>query len=173
MHGIALAIYDYGVIITGESGIGKSDLGLKLIERGHKFIADDHIQLSLIDDNLNIQAHDKLGGFIYIRDIGFIDVKTTYGDNSQILQHKLNLIIELVKNHPDSDDKPNDDNNFYYTEILGQQVLMIKLNIANNRPLELLVELTVKYRQQLNNGYNANQNFIDKQQQLLERNSCN
>ena len=170
-HGVAFCINDYGVVITGESAIGKSDLALKLIERGHKFIADDHIELIRVDNNLNIQAHDKLGGFIYIRDIGFVDVKATYGNNSLISQHKLNFIIELIKDawipghacHSTEITKGS----FCYTEILGQQIPTIKLNIINNRPLELLIELAVKCKQLLDKGLDANQNFIDKQQSII------
>jgi HPr kinase/phosphorylase len=168
IHGISFCIDDYGIAVIGESGLGKSDFALKLIERGHKFIADDHIKLSLIDDNLHIQAHDKLNGFIHIRDIGFIDVKATYGNHSLIAKHKLNLIIELIKDNwfPGHACPSTEiiNSSFYYVEILGQQVPMIKLNIGQNRPLELLIELAVKCRQQLDNEYNANQNFIEKQQ---------
>ena len=188
LHGVAVCIDNYGIVITGESGIGKSDLALKLLERGHKFITDDYVKLIITNNNLNIRSHDKLSGFIHIRNIGFVDVASIYGNDSLITQHKLNLIIELTKNSPITEpletkyhtmainahrneqyqDKIyNHDTSFYYTKILGMNITMLKLNVSHNRPLDLLIELAVKCSKQLDNGYDANQNFIEQQQLVI------
>lgn len=159
IHGTALKIFGYGVVIIGNSGNGKSELALKLIDRKHKLIADDHVIIKRnIDNSLWVYpAHTQ---FIHLSGIGFVDIATTYGNQAIITKPtKCNLFIELNNNapdHPKSLEKPS-----LYTSILDQKVPLAKLFVAQNRPLDLLVEVLVKTQQQIDNNYDANQIFID------------
>lgn len=158
IHGTALEIFGYGIVITGDSGNGKSELSLQLIDRGHKLIADDHILISKENDKVCIISSDN--HFMHIGEIGFIDVKASFHKNNVTnYPVECNLFIELNKDPLNTNDRFNE--TIHSIDILGHLIPKAKLHITINRPLDILVELLVKKQQQLNSGYNANQTFLD------------
>jgi HPr kinase/phosphorylase len=166
IHGTALQIFDYGVIIIGNSGIGKSELSLRLIDRGHKFIADDYVLLVKDkDDILCLKPHDTQ--FMHLGGIGFIDIAKTFG-NGLIAEDlvKCNLIIQLEPSQLEPSQRNSELSSHIY--ILRHKIPLAKLYMGQNRPLELLIEVLVKKQQQLERGYNANEIFINSLNQLKE-----
>lgn len=146
LHGVALNIFNHGVLLTGDSAIGKSELGLELISRGHQLIADDSVLISKADDYLTIaNPHNKF--FMHIRDLGFINILDMFGQKSVLGLNKLALIIQLNKTNPlDLDPLAQRINKAL---ILNVPVTQFELSMTTSRPLSLLVEIIVKHHQML------------------------
>lgn len=170
IHGVALKIFNKGVLIRGKSGVGKSELGLELLERGHQLIGDDLV--SLKDENNAIYlevASVHAFGYIEIRGIGFIDVAKLYG--AQYISHrcKLELIIDLVAHN---ELKALENNRLQQligtTHIYDKEIQTYQLPIGANRNLASLVELIVRYHTHKSDGYDSHQEFIQKHNSLLE-----
>lgn len=168
IHGTALEIFGYGIVIIGSSGSGKSELLLRLIDRGHKFIADDHVLIK--DQDNTLWLHNHMTQFIHLGGIGFVDMLETYSKNvftnSAV---RCNLFIELEHSALDHTNRIAELS--AHMDILAHKVPLTKLYIAQHRPLELLVEILVKKQQQLDRGYNANQTFINSLNKLTKYDS--
>lgn len=164
IHGTALAIFGYGVVITGSSGSGKSELALRLIDRGHKFIADDHVLIKEDPDTI-LRLQRQTPQFIHIGGIGFVDVIETYGKATiSDIELSCNLFIKLENSPLDRTNRTDELST--YINILEHEVPLTTIYIAQNRPIELLVEILVKKQQQLDHGYNANETFINNLSKL-------
>lgn len=169
IHGVGLNIFGAGVILAGDSKTGKSELALELLSRGHKFIADDMLNISVVNTELSIENPEKKF-FMHIRDIGFIDVSSIFGNESTIALTKVDLIINLTKDIP----------NEYLVEpqnkrvILGHEITEYFIYIGSNKPLAVIIETLTKHHKQINNGINSHQDCIDYQSKLIKENaSCN
>lgn len=166
IHGTALEIFGYGVVIVGSSGSGKSELSLRLIDRKHKFIADDHVLIRKDENNI-LWLHQHATQFIHLGGIGFVDIAETYSNNViASSKTRCNLFIELENSPLDHENRIAELST--HIKILEHSVPVTKLYIAKNRPLELLVEVLVKKQQQLDRGYNANETFINNLNKLSE-----
>ncbi len=167
MHGVGLNIHGTGVILTGDSKIGKSELALELLSRSHQFIADDMLNLRIVNKELIIENSQKKF-FMHIRDIGFIDVSSIFGIENTIASFRVDLIVNLTKDIPhESLIEPK-------RIILGHEITQYTISTGINKPLAVIIETITKYHQQLNNGINSHQDFIDYQSQLIRENdSCN
>ena len=169
-HGIAFEIFNHGVVIIGKSGVGKSELGLELIDRGHRLICDDLVAGHLIDKKIQISAPLEFGvGFMEIRGIGFVNIKKFYGSHVVCTRQTLSLVIELVKH--ETLDLINQNRLLQLIdeiEVLGIKVPRYKLPIGANRNLPILVELIVKYAIARENGYDSHAEFINQQAQAIE-----
>lgn len=160
IHGTALEIFGYGVVIIGNSGSGKSELSLKLIDRQHKFIADDNVLIRQEQDNSLYIHQQHTTGFIHLGGIGFVDVESIYGSHAIANNPtKCNLFIELENSKLDHTNRITELST--HIDILDQKIPLTKLFLAQNRPIELLVEVLVKKQQQLDRGYDAHQTFIN------------
>ena len=126
MHGVLVDVYGEGVLITGESGIGKSEAALELIKRGHRLVSDDVVEIRKVsDDTLIGSAPDITRHFIELRGIGIIDVKTLYGVQSVMDTTNINLVIRLEDWDKEKKyDRLGLEENF--TEYLGNKVLRHK-----------------------------------------------
>ena len=161
IHGTAISINGIGVVIMGESGIGKTETALGLIDRGHQLIADDTV---VVDSNTNDEIiisslkHDS--GYMHIKGIGFIHIGKMYNEYKNIKNHAIcNLIITLT--HDVVKFTLNDVyEHMEYTVIKNVKIPNITLPIGNNRNLPLIIECIVKNYQLMQNGYNAHQTFI-------------
>jgi|GEM_PF-4377596 len=159
IHGTALEIFGYGVVIIGNSGSGKSELSLKLIDRQHKFIADDNVLIKQEQDNSLWLHQQRTPGFMHLGGIGFVDLAAIYGKHNIVNNPiKCNLFIELENSELNHTNRITELST--HIDILDQKIPLVKLFIAQNRPLELLVEVLVKKQQQLDGGYDANQVFV-------------
>lgn len=170
-HGIAFDIFNHGVVIIGKSGVGKSELGLELIDRGHRLICDDLVAGQRINRQIILSAPQKFGiGFMEIRGIGFIDVNRFYGMQALCQEQKLALVIELVDNN--ILDQVNQNRLLQLiteVDVLGVKIPLYKLPIGANRNLPILVELIVKYAIARENGYDSHQFFIEEQSRIMEQ----
>ena len=169
VHGIALNIFNTGVLIRGRSGVGKSELGLELLERGHQLISDDLVSLEQENNNiyLNIPSPHAFG-YIEIRGIGFVNIIQLYGTKYVSPKRKLELIIDLVAHN---ELKTLEHNRLQqlisHKRIYDKDITLYQLPIGANRNLAILVELIVKYHNQRINGYDSHQEFIQKHDNLL------
>lgn len=140
-HGSALNIFNCGVIISGESGIGKSELALELVSRGHQLIADDMICLTKIKDKIIMNnPTDKF--LVHIRGIGVVDISQVFGLNSIVSSKELTLIIQLSNTNILTIDPlmPLQDK----TKIMDTSVVIHELPLGKQRSLPLLVEVIIK-----------------------------
>ncbi len=155
IHGVLVDVYGEGVLILGESGIGKSETALELIKRGHRLISDDVVEIKLVGDELLFgRAPDITRHFIELRGIGIIDVRSLFGVNSVKESQSIDLVIKLEEwdREKEYDRLGLEDK---YTEFLGRQVVCHSIPIRPGRNLALIVEAAaVNYRQK-QMGYNA------------------
>ena len=140
VHGVLVDVYGEGVLITGESGIGKSEAALELIKRGHRLVSDDVVEIRKVsDDTLIGSAPDITRHFIELRGIGIIDVKTLYGVQSVMNTTNINLVIRLE----DWDKEKKYDRlglEESYTEYLGNKIVCHNIPIRPGRNLAIICE---------------------------------
>jgi HPr kinase/phosphorylase len=169
IHGVGLSIFGLGIILTGGSGIGKSELALELLSRGHQIIADDMLNLNVINNRLVMQ--NPLQKFIiHIRDIGFIDAQVIFDSTHTLAFSNVDMIIKLTReSHYIPLEQPKN-----RLTLLGQEIIEYSLSAMPNKPLYILTEILVKYHKQLSSGIDSHQDFINYHQGLMKENtSCN
>lgn len=169
IHGVLVDVYGEGVLIMGESGIGKSEAALELIKRGHRLVTDDVVEIRKVsDDTLIGTAPDITRHFIELRGIGIIDVKTLFGVESVKDTQSINLVIKLEEWNRDKEyDRLGLDEEF--TEFLGNKVVCHAIPIRPGRNLAIIVEAAaVNYRQK-KMGYNAAQELYNRVQSSINR----
>ncbi len=162
IHGVLVDVYGEGVLIMGESGIGKSEAALELIKRGHRLVADDAVEIKKVsDDTLVGSAPDVTRHFIELRGIGIIDVKMLFGVESVKNTQAIDLVICLedwVK------DKEYDRLGLeeQYTEFLGNKVVCHNIPIRPGRNLAVICESAAVNFRQKKMGYNAVQELYNR-----------
>lgn len=169
IHGVLVDVYGEGVLIMGESGIGKSEAALELIKRGHRLVSDDVVEISKVSDvELVGTAPDITRHFIELRGIGIIDVKTLFGVESVKNTQSIDLVIKLEEW---SRDKEYDRLGLKeeYTEILGNKVVCHSLPIRPGRNLAVIVESAAVNHRQKKMGYNAAQELYNRVQANLAK----
>ena len=170
IHGVLVDVFGEGVMIMGESGIGKSEAALELIKRGHRLITDDVVQISKVSDvTLVGSAPDITRHFIELRGIGIIDVKTLFGVESVENTHSIDLVIKLEEWDKDKlYDRLGLEEE--YTEFLGNKVVCHSLPIRPGRNLAVIVETAAINHRQKKMGYNAAKELYKRvQNNLTER----
>ncbi|MBR2561210.1 MAG: HPr(Ser) kinase/phosphatase [Eubacterium sp.] len=173
IHGVLVDVYGEGVMIMGESGIGKSEAALELIKRGHRLISDDVVEISRVSEvTLVGTAPDITRHFIELRGIGIIDVKTLFGVASVENTHSIDLVIKLEEWDKDKlYDRLGLEEE--YTEILGHKIVCHSIPIRPGRNLAVIVETAaINYRQK-KMGYNAAQELYKRVQNNLRNNRKN
>ena len=154
-HGVLVEVYGEGVLILGESGVGKSETALELVKRGHRLIADDVVEVRKVSDKTLLgTAPDIIRHFIEIRGIGILDVKNLYGMGSVKVTENINLVINLEL----WDEKKNYDRLGLvdeFTDILGIQVPSLNIPVRPGRNLAIIVEVAAMNHRQKKMGYNA------------------
>lgn len=169
IHGVLVDVFGEGVMIMGESGIGKSEAALELIKRGHRLISDDVVQISKVSDvTLVGSAPDITRHFIELRGIGIIDVKTLFGVESVENTHSIDLVIKLEEWDKDKlYDRLGLEEE--YTEFLGNKVVCHSLPIRPGRNLAVIVETASINHRQKKMGYNAAKELYKRVQNNLTR----
>ena len=170
IHGVLVDVFGEGVMIMGESGIGKSEAALELIKRGHRLISDDVVQISKVSDvTLVGSAPDITRHFIELRGIGIIDVKMLFGVESVENTHTIDLVIKLEEWDKDKlYDRLGLEEE--YTEFLGNKVVCHSLPIRPGRNLAVIVETASVNHRQKKMGYNAAKELYKRvQSNLTER----
>lgn len=155
IHGVLVDVYGEGLLIMGESGIGKSEAALELIKRGHRLVTDDVVEIRKVsDDTLIGTAPDITKHFIELRGIGIVDVKNLFGVESVKETQSIDLVIKLEDWNKDKEyDRLGLEDE--YTEFLGNKVACHSIPIRPGRNLAVICETaSVNYRQK-KMGYNA------------------
>lgn len=155
IHGVLVDVYGEGVLITGESGIGKSEAALELIKRGHRLVTDDVVEIRKVSDETLIgTAPEITRHFIELRGIGIIDVKTLFGVESVKETQGIDMVIHLEDWNRDKQyDRFGMEEE--YTEILGNKVVCHNLPVRPGRNLAVIVESAAVNWRQKKMGYNA------------------
>lgn len=169
IHGVLVDVYGEGVLITGESGIGKSEAALELIKRGHRLVSDDVVEIKKVSDVTLIgTAPDITRYFIELRGIGIINVKTLFGVESVKETQAIDMVIKLEEWDKDKEyDRLGLEEE--YTEFLGNKVVCHSLPIRPGRNLAVIVETAaVNYRQK-KMGYNAAKELYNRVQENLNK----
>ena len=167
IHGVLVDVYGEGLLIMGESGIGKSEAALELIKRGHRLVSDDVVELRKVSDvTLVGSAPDITRHFIELRGIGIIDVKTLFGVESVKDTQSVDLVIKLEEWDRD---KEYDRLGLHeeYTEYLGNKIVCHSLPIRPGRNLAIIVESAAVNHRQKKMGYNAAQELYRRVQANL------
>ncbi|MCF2667241.1 MULTISPECIES: HPr(Ser) kinase/phosphatase [Lachnospiraceae] len=167
IHGVLVDVYGVGVLIMGESGIGKSEAALELIKRGHRLVSDDVVELRKVSDvTLVGSAPDITRHFIELRGIGIVDVKTLFGVQSVRETKNIDLVITLEDwNKEKQYDRLGLEEE--YTEFLGNKVLCHQIPIRPGRNLAIIVETAAINHRQKKMGYNAAQELYKRVQENL------
>ena len=170
IHGVLVDVYGEGILIMGESGIGKSEAALELIKRGHRLITDDVVEIRKVsDDKLVGTSPDITRHFIELRGIGIIDVKTLFGVESVKNTGNIDLVIKLEEWNRDKEyDRLGLEEE--YTEFLGNKVVCHSLPIRPGRNLAVIVESAAVNHRQKKMGYNAAQELYNRVQNSLMKN---
>ncbi len=169
VHGVLMDIYGIGVLITGESGIGKSEAALELIKRGHRLVTDDVVELRKVsDDTLVGSAPDITKHFIELRGIGIVDVKALFGAVAVMDTQQVNMVIRLEEWDKDREyDRLGLEES--YTEYLGNKVVCYTLPIRPGRNLAIICESAAANHRQKEMGYNAAQELYKRVQNSLAK----
>ncbi len=171
IHGVLVDVYGEGVLIMGESGIGKSEAALELIKRGHRLVSDDVVEIRKVSEETLVgTAPDITRHFIELRGIGIIDVKTLFGVESVKNTQAIDMVIKLEEWDKEKryDRLGLEDQ---YTEILGNKIVCHNIPIRPGRNLAIIVEsAAVNYRQK-KMGYNAAKELYERWQQNMMKNA--
>lgn len=169
IHGVLVDVYGEGVLIMGESGIGKSEAALELIKRGHRLVTDDVVEIRKVSDETLIgTAPEITKHFIELRGIGIIDVKSLFGIESVKETQAIDMVIKLEDWNKDKEyDRLGMEEE--YTEFLGNKVVCHSLPVRPGRNLSVIVEAAaVNYRQK-KMGYNAAKELYNRVQRNLAK----
>lgn len=169
LHGVLMDVLGIGVLLTGDSGVGKSELALELITRGAGLVADDVVEVSRISpEALEGRAPEMLQDFLEVRGLGLLNIRTVFGETSCRRRIRLRLITHLQKPQsgvPQAARLPLDAQN---ETILGVPVRKVTIPVAAGRNLAVLVEAAVRATVLQLRGIDCMQEFLERQQRALE-----
>ena len=171
MHGVLVDIYGEGILITGESGIGKSETALELIKRGHRLVADDAVEIKRVSHRTLVGTSPELiRYFIELRGIGILDVKQLYGAASVKQTQNIDLVVKLEMW---DEDKEYDRLGLTeeYIDILGNKILCNSIPIRPGRNVAIICEAAAINHRQKKMGYNAAQVLHDRIAKSIEESS--
>ena len=169
VHGVLVDVYGEGVLITGESGIGKSEAALELVKRGHRLVTDDVVELRKVsDDTLIGSAPDVTKHLIELRGIGIVDIKALFGASSVKDTQSIDLVIKLEEWDKDKEyDRLGLEET--YTEYLGNKIVCHNIPIRPGRNLAIICESAAVNHRQKKMGYNAAQELYARVQNSLAK----
>ena len=168
-HGVFLDVLGVGVMITGESAVGKSELGLELITRGNGLVADDIVELHRVaPDTLEGRCPDLLRDFLEVRGLGVLNIRTMFGETAVRRKKSLKLIVNLVR--PPGGDLSQVERlplNATYQEILGVNINTVNIPVVAGRNLAVLVEAAARNFVLQQRGIDSMQEFLTRHDQML------
>lgn len=169
MHGVFMDVFGMGILLSGQSGIGKSELGLELVTRGHGLVADDVVDfIQRAPDWVEGSAPALLANLLEVRGIGLLDIKTIFGETSVRRKMRLNLVAEL-KQFDQGELMERLPETELFTEVLGQPIRKMIIPVGGGRNLAVLVEAAVRSAILQLRGINTIQEFFDRQRKLMEQ----
>jgi len=170
MHGVFMDILGMGVMITGESGLGKSELGLELISRGHGLVADDAVDLDRINQTtIEGRCPELLQNLLEVRGIGLLDIKAIFGETAVRRKMQLKLIVHLVRRETLERDYERIPYEPLTQDVLGIPVRMVIIQVVAGRNIAVLVEAAVRNAILQLRGINTYQEFVERHRKAMER----
>lgn len=154
-HGVLVEVYGEGVLILGDSGIGKSEIAIELVKRGHRLIADDAVEIKRVSDKTLVgQAPELIRHYIELRGIGIVDIRRLFGMGSIKMSEKIDLVVNL---------EPWQQGKFYervgleteYADIMGIKVPSITIPVNPGRNLAVVLEIAAMNNRQKKMGYDT------------------
>ena len=165
LHGVFMDVLGMGVMITGDSGSGKSELALELISRGHGLVADDVVELTRVAPNVIFgSCPSLLRDFLEVRGLGLLNIRTIFGETASRRKMRLKLIVHLHRQQPNVD-TPRLPFEAQTQEILGVLVRKVNIPVAAGRNLAVLLEAAVRNTILQFRGIDSLEEFISRQQQ--------
>lgn len=162
VHGVLVDVYGEGVLIQGDSGIGKSEAALELIKRGHRLVSDDAVEIRKVSDETLVGIAPKITrDFIELRGIGIINVRAMFGIESLKQTQNIDMLVSLEEFDQDKEyDRIGLENR--YVEILGNPVISYNIPIRPGRNIAIIVECAALNNRAKKMGYDAPKEFFDR-----------
>ena len=171
MHGVFMDILGLGVLITGESGLGKSELGLELISRGNGLVADDAVDLYRINQTtIEGRCPDLLQNLLEVRGIGLLDIRAIFGETAVRRKMRLKLIVHLVRRETLERDYERMPFEPLTQDVAGIPVRKVVIQVVAGRNIAVLVEAAVRNTILQLRGIDTYQDFVDRQRRAMEQN---
>ena len=161
VHGVLMDVFGVGILLTGSSGVGKSETAMELIKRGHRLVADDSVLIKKIENELVGTAPEKIRYFMELRGIGIINVKNMYGSGSVMSETEIELVMEMRpwEREREYDRLIGEQNS---EEILGVKIPKLMIPISPGRNLAILIEVAARNHRLKSMGYDAAQELIQR-----------
>ncbi len=161
-HGVLVEVYGEGILLLGDSGVGKSETAVELIKRGHRLIADDAVEIRRVSSKTLVgSSPENIRHFLELRGIGIINARRLFGMGAVKVTEKIDMVIQME--HWDQNkvyDRMGMENN--YIEILGLQIASYTIPVKPGRNLAIIIEVAAMNNRQKKMGYNAAQELLDK-----------
>ena len=160
-HGVLVEVFGEGVLITGDSGVGKSETAIELIKRGHRLVADDAVEIRRIGDTLTGTAPELIRHYLEVRGIGVVDIQKLFGMSGVKSATQIDLVIQFERWQ---------DEKFYdrlgldeaHTQIMGVPIPLLTIPVSAGRNLAGIVELAVMNNRQKKYGINSAREFVEQ-----------
>ena len=161
VHGVLMDVFGAGILLTGNSGVGKSETAMELIKRGHRLVADDSVVIKRVENKLIGTAPDRIRYFMELRGIGIINIKNMYGSGSILNEKEVELVMEMEPWRRDKEyDRIGGEQN--KEEILGLKIPKLIIPVSPGRNLAILIEVAARNQRLKNMGYDAAQELIQR-----------
>lgn len=169
MHGVLMDVLGMGVLISGESGLGKSELALELVSRGHGLVADDVVDLSRIAPHtVEGRCPPLLRNLLEVRGLGLLDIRTIFGETAVRPKMKLKLIVHLVRRSTMENEYQRLPLEALTQEVLGIPIRKVVIPVAAGRNLAVLTEAAVRSTVLQLRGFDTMGDFFERQRQMIE-----
>jgi len=173
LHGVFLDVLEIGVLITGDSSIGKSELALELISRGHGLVADDVVELQQIGpETIQGRCPSMLRDFLEVRGLGVLNIRSIFGETAVRPRKALRLLVHLESAEGGWEPKDRLATRAGTQEILGVEIPTVTLAVAPGRNLAVLVEAAVRNHILLTRGINSTREFISRQEAAMRQDAA-
>lgn len=160
-HGVLMEVFGVGMLLTGKSGVGKSETAMELIKRGHRLIADDNVIIKQIAGELYGTAPDIIRYFMELRGIGIINVKSMYGSGSVLNEKKVEIVVQLENwQHGKEYDRIGDNN--AVEEYLGVKIPKLVIPVSPGRNLAIIIEVAARNYRLKSMGYDASEELVTR-----------
>ena len=166
LHAVLVDVFGLGVLILGESGIGKSECALELVDRGHRLVADDVVEVKRMGDGLVGVSPDLTRYHMELRGLGVLNIKDLYGVSSMRLSKRVELVVQLERWDPAKEyDRLGLGGERF--PILGAQLPLARMPVAPGRNIALLVEVAARNQLLREGGYDAARRFVERVDELV------
>lgn len=161
MHGVLMDVSGVGILLTGHSGVGKSETAMELIKRGHRLVADDSVIIKKVSESLVGTSPEMIRYFMELRGIGIINIKNMYGSGSILNEKEIELVMEL-ENWEEGKTYDRLGEGTLYETILGVKVMKHVIPVKPGRNLSIIIEVAARNFRLKSMGYDAAQELIGR-----------